>query len=181
MRARPRHPPLGFCSISLESDQDEGLNCSKALGILFRILPGGFRVIRPSVFKVFLTAPTCSPLGFCWTSLKYDQDEGRKCWKICVWIFFRILGDTSLRFQSTFGSLDMPPLGFCWISLKCDHAEGLKCWKICVRNFFPDFAGWILGDTSLCFQSIFGGSDGAPFRILLNFEKIGHFKKCGQP
>ena len=53
--------------------------------------------------------------------------------------------------------------------------------KIDGLELFPDFAGWILGDASLRFQSIFGGSDGAPFRILLHVGKIGHFKKCGQP
>jgi len=44
--------------------------------------------------------------------------------------------------------------------------------KVYVLGFSQDLAGWILGDTSLCFQSIFGGSDGAPFRILLNFTKM---------
>ena len=35
-----------------------------------------------------------------------------------------------------------------------------------------DFAGWILGDTSFGFQSIFGGPDILPFRMLLNFTNM---------
>ena len=56
--------------------------------------------------------------------------------------------------------------------------------KVETLELLERFSGspkWILGDTSLCFQSIFCGLEAAPFMILLNFEKIGHFKKCGQP
>ena len=43
--------------------------------------------------------------------------------------------------------------------------------KIDGLELFPDFAGWILGDASLRFQSIFGGPVAAPLSDFGEFRQ----------
>ena len=77
-----------------------------------------------------------------------------------------------LMFSSIFSGADILPYMILADFTKMWQGSGSEMSKIDGLELFPDFAGWILGDASLRFQSIFGGSDGAPFRILLNFMKM---------
>ena len=139
-------------------------------------LPAGFCVTHPYVFKIYFWRRRHPPFMILVNFTNMWQSTGPEMTEIdALELFSRFwrldFGWHVLTFSKYFPRR-RHPLWFWPISLTCDKVQGLKCRKLMCWNFSPDFGGWILGDTSLGFQRIFGGPDILPFRILLNLIKM---------